>query len=176
MADRYKRSNKKRINYNQYITVPKVRLIDESNQQRGIIDTNIAINMAKDVGLDLVEVSPNTDPPVCKIINFGKYRYEKQKQVKKNKKNQHVVNVKEIRIRPNTNEHDLLTKLNKAQQFLLKGDKLKITVLFRGREVERKETVMEMLKKIAEVLSEFSVIDKRPNFEHRRITMILSPK
>ncbi len=98
-----------------------------------------ALNKADDIGLDLVEISPNTNPPVCKILDYGKYIYEKQKLDKKNKKKQHVIHVKEIRVRPNTGDHDLLTKLSRAKKFLEAGDKVKITVMYRGREMARQD-------------------------------------
>ena len=136
----------------------------------------MALDKADRVGLDLVEVSPNTAPPVCKILDYGKFRYEKQKQIKINKKKQHVIQVKEIRLRPNTGDHDLTTKLTKAQQFLLNGDKLKITVMFRGREMSRKEAGIELLERVKDILDEVAKIDKSATLEGRRMSMILSPK
>ncbi len=136
----------------------------------------MALQKADRAGLDLVEVSPNTTPPVCKILDYGKFRYEKQKQIKNNKKKQHVIQVKEIRLRPNTGDHDLTTKLTKAQQFLLNGDKLKITVMFRGREMARKEAGLELLERVKDILDEVAKIDKAATLEGRRMSMILSPK
>ncbi len=136
----------------------------------------MALQKADRAGLDLVEVSPNTTPPVCKILDYGKFRYEKQKQIKNNKKKQHVIQVKEIRLRPNTGDHDLTTKLTKAQQFLLNGDKLKITVMFRGREMARKEAGLELLERVKDILDEVAKIDKSATLEGRRMSMILSPK
>ena len=135
-----------------------------------------AIIKAENAGLDLVEISPNTDPPVCKILDYGKYRYQKQKQVKINKKKQHTVQVKEIRLRPNTGDHDLTTKLMKAQKFLLSGDKLKVTIMFRGREMSRREAGMELLNRVVEILDEIAKIDKSANMEGRRMSIILSPR
>ena len=126
--------------------------------------------------MDLVEISPNVDPPVCKILDFGKFRYEKQKQKKLNKKKQHVVQVKEIRIRPNTGDHDLLTKLNKAQKFIAAGAKLKVTVMFRGREMSRKEAGMALLKRVTDILEDIAKIDKAASLEGRRMSIILSPR
>ena len=126
-----KDKNEPRVN--ELIKVSRVRLIDERGKQAGVVSIKDALSKAEEVGLDLVEISPNVDPPVCKILDFGKYRYEQQKQKKLNKKKQHVIQLKEIRIRPNTGDHDLLTKLNKAQKFISAGAKLKITVMFRGR-------------------------------------------
>ena len=126
--------------------------------------------------MDLVEISPNVDPPVCKILDFGKYRYEQQKQKKLNKKKQHVIQVKEIRIRPNTGDHDLLTKLNKAQKFIASGAKLKITVMFRGREMSRQEAGMDLLKRVTKILEDVAKIDKEASMEGRRMSIILSPR
>ncbi len=126
--------------------------------------------------MDLVEISPNVDPPVCKILDFGKFRYERQKQKKLNKKKQHVIQVKEIRIRPNTGDHDLLTKLNKAQKFIAAGAKLKVTVMFRGREMSRKEAGMDLLKRVTGILEDVAKIDKEASMEGRRMSIILSPR
>jgi translation initiation factor IF-3 len=154
----------------------EVRLIDENGKQCGVVKIEKALEMANVASLDLVEIAANAKPPVCKILNFGKYRYDKERQHKINKKKQHVVNVKEIRLRPNTDKHDLVIKINKAQKFLLKGDKLKITVMFRGREFLRKEAGYNLLNDIKDVLSEISVVDKEPNMQGRRLSLILSPK
>ena len=126
--------------------------------------------------MDLVEISPKIDPPVCKILDFGKFRYERQKQIKLNKKKQHIIQVKEIRIRPNTGDHDLLTKLNKAQKFISGGAKLKITVMFRGREMSRKEAGMALLKRVTDILEDVAKIDKEASMEGRRMSIILSPR
>ena len=135
-----------------------------------------ALNKAEEAGLDLVEISPNVDPPVCKILDFGKYRYEQQKQKKLNKKKQHIVQLKEIRIRPNTGDHDLLTKLNKAQKFIAAGAKLKVTVMFRGREMSRQEAGMVLLKRVTDILEDVAKIDKEASMEGRRMSIILSPR
>ena len=135
-----------------------------------------AIEMANNANLDLVEISPNANPPVCKILDFGKYRFERQKKKKLNKKKQHVVHLKEIRVRPNTGDHDLLTKINKGQKFLLNGDKLKVTVMFRGREMSRKEAGAPLLKKVADILGEIAEIDKDSSLEGRRMSIILRPR
>ncbi len=151
-------------------------LITEQGEQKGIVSIREALSLASESGLDLVEISPNAKPPVCKILDFGKYRFDKQKKQKLNKKKQHVVHVKEIRLRPNTGDHDLITKVNKGQKFLLNGDKLKITVMFRGREMTRKEAGTELLKKVADILAEIAEIDKDSSLEGRRMSMILRPR
>ena len=135
-----------------------------------------ATNKADDVELDLVEISPNTTPPVCKILDYGKYVYEKQKLDKKNKKKQHIIHAKEIRVRPNTGDHDLLTKLSRAKKFLEAGDKVKITVMYRGREMARKDIGINTLNRVVDILDDFAEIDKQANMEGRRLSLILSPK
>ena len=124
----------------------------------------------------MVEISPNAKPPVCKILDFGKYRFERQKKKKLNKKKQHIVHVKEIRIRPNTGDHDLITKVNKGQKFLLNGDKLKITVMFRGREMSRKEAGLALLERVTDILKDIAEIDKDSSLEGRRMSIILRPR
>ena len=140
------------------------------------MNTNEALLKADNARLDLVEVSPNASPPVCKILNYGKYRYDREKQKKNNKKKQHIIHVKEIRLRLNTGDNDLIIKLKKAKKFLENGDKLKITVMFRGREIERKDVGQEMLYKVQELLSEISKVDKEPDLQGKRLSLILSPK
>ncbi len=153
-----------------------MRLIDENGKQYGVVDIEKALELAENASLDLVEIAPDAKPPVCKILNFGKYKYDKEKQKKINKKKQHVVNIKEIRLRPNTDKHDLIIKLNKAQNFLLNGDKLKVTIMFRGREFARKEIGYELLDKVKDILKDISQIDSEPSLSGRRITLVLSPK
>ena len=153
-----------------------MRLIDNEGQQHGVVSFQDALDKAQNVGLDLVEISPNTEPPVCKILDYGKYIYEKQKLEKKNKKKQHVIHVKEIRVRPNTGDHDLLTKLSRAKKFLESGDKVKITVMYRGREMARQDMGVKTLNRVVEILNDFAQIDKHANLEGRRLSLILSPK
>ena len=169
-------SDKNEPRVNDLIRVSRVRLIDEEGNQAGVVSTKDALYKAEQVGLDLVEISPNVDPPVCKILDFGKFRYERQKQKKLNKKKQHIIQVKEIRIRPNTGDHDLLTKLNKAQKFIAAGAKLKVTVMFRGREMARKEAGMDLLKRVTDILEDVAKIDKEASMEGRRMSIILSPR
>ena len=168
--------NKNEPRVNDLIRVARVRLIDEEGNQAGVVSTKDALIKAEQVGLDLVEISPNVDPPVCKILDFGKYRYEQQKQKKLNKKKQHIIQVKEIRIRPNTGDHDLLTKLNKAQKFISAGAKLKVTVMFRGREMSRQGAGMDLLKRVSKILEDVAKIDKEASMEGRRMSIILSPR
>ena len=170
-----KRTSK--YNVNSKIKSSEVRLIDENGNQKGIVSIEKALDLAYDAGLDLIEISPNAKPPVCKILDFGKFKYEIEKQYKINKKKQHVIQVKEIRLRPNTDDHDLLTKLNKGQKFLENGDKLKVTLMFRGREFyNRREAGKEILDRIVEILKDISVVDKPADWQGQRISIILSPK
>ena len=161
---------------NQEIKSDQVRLISSDGEQLGVVPLQEALSKADNVGLDLVEISPNTNPPVCKILDYGKYVYEKQKLDKKNKKKQHVIHVKEIRVRPNTGDHDLLTKLSRAKKFLEAGDKVKITVMYRGREMARQDMGVDTLNRVVDILDEFAEIDKQANMEGRRLSLILSPK
>ncbi len=125
----------------------------------------------------MVEIAPNSKPPVCKILDYGKFLYDIEKQQKLNKKKQHIVHVKEIRFRPNTGEHDLVTKINRGQKFLLNGDKLKVTVMFRGREMRnRQEYGKELLDKVVEILKDISNIDKPADMQGTRLSIVLSPK
>ena len=161
---------------NDQIKSDEIRLIDHEGQQLGVVTFISGLQRAEGVGLDLVEISPNTNPPVCKILDYGKYVYEKQKLEKKNKKKQHVIHVKEIRVRPNTGDHDLLTKLSRAKKFLEAGDKVKITVMYRGREMARQDMGVNTLNRVVEILDDFAQIDKHANLEGRRLSLILSPK
>ena len=160
---------------NENIRAAKVRLIDHNGNQYGIVSIREALDRASELDLDLIELNPDSDPPVCKIIDYGKFRYEQQRQKKLNKKKQHIIHIKEIRVRPNIGEHDLITKLKKGQKFLLNGDKLKITVMFRGREMGRMEDGLNILKEVIEGLSDISKVDKEPSTEGRRISVVLSP-
>ena len=154
-----------------------MRLIDHDNNQKGVLLIEQARDLANQIGLDLVEISPDSTPHVCKILDYGKFLYNIEKQVKLNKKKQHVVHVKEIRIRPNTGDHDLVTKLKRGQKFLENGDKLKVTLMYRGREFfSRKEDGEEILNKVVEILKDISVVDKPADLQGRRISVILSPK
>tara|TARA_Y100000588_G_scaffold378850_1_gene460028 strand:- start:204 stop:725 length:522 start_codon:yes stop_codon:yes gene_type:complete len=161
---------------NHQIKSKKVRLIDETGKVIGIVDIDKALDLANKASLDLVEIASNSDPVVCKILNYGKYRYDKEKQKKINKKKQHVIHVKEIRFRPNVDNHDLIIKLKKAEKFLLNGDKLKVTIMFRGREFSRQEAGYELIQKIKDVLINIANVDQEPNMQGRRLSLVLSPK
>ena len=151
-------------------------LIDSEGEKRGIVDIKSALAIAQQNNLDLVQIAEGKDFPICKILDFSKYLYQKQKKLKKNKKNQHIIHVKEIRLRLNTGEHDLITKLNKAKKFLEEGNKIKFSIMFRGREITRKDSAVEILGQVAQSFDEISVIDKKPSLEGRKMFLILSPK
>ena len=171
------KNKKEKYRVNNRITAKKVRLIDENSKQKGVVSIDDALSLANEAELDLVEISPNSTPPVCKILNYGKFKYEIEKQKKLNKKKQHIIHVKEIRFRPNTGEHDLITKINRGQKFLLNGDKLKVTVMLRGREMYyRKDHAYDLLKNVIEILKDISSVDKPSDLQGRRISIILSPK
>tara|TARA_B100001013_G_scaffold213166_1_gene129746 strand:- start:105 stop:566 length:462 start_codon:yes stop_codon:yes gene_type:complete len=153
-----------------------VRLIDVDGEQLGVVLTSDALDRAEESGLDLMEVAPNSDPPVCKILNYGKLKYEEKKKLQNSKKKQHVIKVKEIRFRPRIGEHDLMTKVNMGRKFLDEGFKLKITLMFRGRELARIDLGKDVMNKVLEKLSDVAEIEKDNPLEGRRMSVILSGK
>ena len=153
-----------------------MRVIDPDGNQVGIIPTYKALATAGDFGLDLVEISPNANPPVCKIMDYGRYKYEQTKKKQEAKKKQSTFQVKEIKIRPKTGEHDLEIKIGHIKKFIGRKDKVKVTVMFRGREIALSELGKDLLKKIAEEVDDIAVVEQYPKFEGRTMMMILSPK
>ncbi len=153
-----------------------MRVIDPDGNQIGIIPTRQALEAADEFGLDLVEVSPNANPPVCKIMDYGRYRYEQTKKKQEAKKKQSTFQVKEIKVRPKTGEHDLQTKIGHIKKFIGRKDKVKVTVIFRGREITLSKFGMALLEKIAEETEEIAMIEQNPKFEGRSLVMILAPK
>lgn len=153
-----------------------MRVIDPDGNQVGIIPTYKALATAGDFGLDLVEISPNANPPVCKIMDYGRYKYEQTKKKQEAKKKQSTFQVKEIKIRPKTGEHDLKIKISHIKKFIGKKDKVKVTVMFRGREISLSELGKNLLEKIAEETDDIAVVEQYPKFEGRTMMMILSPK
>jgi translation initiation factor IF-3 len=151
-------------------------LISETGEQIGIVNIDDAINKAKSVGLDLIEIAPEANPPVCKILDHGKLKYEKKKKRAQNKKKQHVIKLKEIRLRPRIEEHDLMTKLNQGRKFLEDGCKLKVTLMFRGRELARVDLGKVVMEKVIDQLSDIAEIEKDVPLEGRRMSMILNGK
>lgn len=160
---------------NKQIRVPKVRLIDENGSQVGVVPTSEALRKAEIAGLDLVEVVPTAAPPVCKILNYGKFRYDQTKREKESKKAQHQVKVKEIKVKPNINDHDLLTKIKNARGFLEKGNKVKVTCTFRGREMAHPEIGEELVKRVVEELSDTSTLETPLKRMGRFLHIVLAP-
>lgn len=160
---------------NYQIRVPEVRVVASDGEQLGVMATQEAIRIAEEEGFDLVEVSPTSRPPVCRIMDYGKYKYEKNKRERASKKKQHVIQVKEVKFRPKTEEHDYQFKTKHARQFLEKMNKVKFTVIFRGRELDHKELGMKMLKRAAADLEEFGFVERSAMFEGRLMTMIMAP-
>jgi translation initiation factor IF-3 len=165
--------NKQRIN--EMIRAKEVRLIGEKGEQLGIFPLRDALAMARGHELDLVEVAPHADPPVCRLLNYGKYTYERSKKAKEAKKSHKPTEVKEIRLRPKTGEHDINFKINRMRGFLSEGAKVKVRVLFRGREITHPEIAQEMLDSIAAGLEDLAVVEYSPRMEGRSMLMILSP-
>ena len=151
-------------------------MISEDGEQLGVVSIEVALEKAREVGLDLIEVGPNTKPPVCKILDYGKLKYEEKKKQQLSKKKQHVIKVKEIRLRPRIDDHDLMTKLNQGRKFLLDGAKLKVTLMFRGREMARVDLGKLVMEKVLEELSDVAEIEKDIPLEGRRMSMILNAK
>jgi len=165
-----------RLRINTHIQVSPLRVIGAEGEQVGVISRDDAIEMAREVGLDLVEISPTASPPVCKIMDFGKYKYEQKKKTQKAKARQHTVSLKEVRLRPKTDTHDIETKVNRAREFLSEGNRVVFTVIFRGREVTHPEIPREILAKIVEELEDVCKVEKTPSIEGRRMTMVVAPK
>ena len=152
-----------------------MRLIDEGGTHVGVIRTRDALDMARERGLDLVEVQPNAMPPVCRLMDYGKFRYEESRRERESRKRQKIVEVKEVRLRPKIDDHDLETKGRQAQRFLESGDKVKVSVLFRGREIAHQDIGQGLLERMAQQLGPVSVIDQTPHMEGRTMVMLLSP-
>jgi len=161
---------------NQYIKAKEVRVIDPEGNQIGIIPLSRALSAAAEFGLDLVEVSPNADPPVCKIMDYGRYKYEQTKKKQVAKKKQSTFQIKEIKVRPKTGEHDLQVKIGHIRKFLERKDKVKVSVLFRGREITLAERGMELLLRISHEVEDITHVEQEPKFEGRIIVMVLAPK
>ena len=162
--------------FNEFISVPKVRVIDENGENLGVLLTAEAIEQAGEVGLDLVEVSPNADPPVCKILDYGKYKFAAQKKAAEARKNQKTVEVKEIKMRPNIDDHDYETKMKAVRRFFEEGDKVKLTLRFRGREMAHQDLGLKLLWKIRDEVASIAKVESEPSLEGRQMVMILSPR
>jgi translation initiation factor IF-3 len=162
--------------YNQMISVDKVRVIDENGENIGVMYTKEAIEQAAGVGLDLVEVSPNADPPVCKFLDVGKFRYEAQKKANLARKSQKTQEIKEIKMRPNIDDHDYDTKMRSVNKFIGEGDKVKVTLRFRGRELSHQQLGMNLLNRVRDDVAEVAKIEAYPRMEGRQMLMVLAPK
>lgn len=162
------------VRINEDIRADKIRLIDDAGEMRGVMSVREALILAEEAGLDLVEVSPNADPPVCKILDFGKFKYEQQKKAAEARKKQKVIEVKEIKIRPTIEDHDYGVKLRSARKFLENGDKVKVTLRFRGREMSHQELGMDLLRRMKADLADVSKVEQEPKMEGRQVMMVLS--
>ena len=161
---------------NEMIRARQVRVIDDGGQQLGILAVEDALGEARDRGLDLIEVAPQADPPVCRIMDYGKFRYEQQKKEKESQKKSRQVEVKTIRVRPNTDEHDLAYKMRNARKFLEKGRKVKFNVIFRGPELRHTHIGRRQLEYFAQECRDLADVDQSPRMEHRNMTMLLTPR
>ena len=161
---------------NEQIRDKEVRLIGEDGEQLGIVSSRDALKMAEEAGLDLVKIAPTAKPPVCKIVDYGKYKYEQVRKEKEAKKKLKVIDIKEIRLSPNIDTNDLNTKIGAARKFLTKGDRVKITLRFRGREMAHMNNSKHILDDIAQSLSDIAVVEKAPKVEGRSMTMFLTEK
>ena len=161
---------------NDDITVESIRLIDADGEQVGVVSVAEGIDLADEAGLDLVEISPNASPPVCKILDYGKYKYEAQKKANEARKKQKTIDVKEIKMRPGIDEHDYQVKMRSVRKFLDNGDKVKMTIRFRGREMAHQDLGMRVLDRVRDELVEEVKIEQFPKTEGRLMTMVVAPK
>jgi translation initiation factor IF-3 len=161
---------------NEEIRIPQVRLIDQDGEMQGVLPVREAMQRAFAVGLDLVEISPNADPPVCKILDFGKFKYEQQKKRNEAKKKQKVIEIKEIKVRPNIDENDYQVKMRAMKSFIEEGDKVKVTLRFRGREMAHQDIGVRVLERIRAEMDTTSKVEQMPRMENRQMVMVLSPR
>jgi translation initiation factor IF-3 len=162
--------------FNEFITAPKVRVIDQDGENLGVLYTREAMEQAAEVGLDLVEVSPNADPPVAKFLDVGKYKYEAQKKANVARKTQRTQEIKEIKMRPNIDDHDYDTKMKKVNEFIGEGDKVKVTLRFRGRELAHGQLGMRVLQRVQADIAEVAKVEQHPRMEGRQMLMVIAPK
>ena len=172
----FQRKNKPKgpkINYR--ITSPEVQVIDSSGNNLGVLNVNEAINIAKNEELDLIEIAPNARPPVCKVMDIGKFKYDQQKKANKAKKKQKKIELKEIKLRPVTEVHDYTFKIKNAQKFLTKGDKVKFTIKFKGRELQHSHLGNELMDKIKQDMQEIGKVELQPKFDGKQMIMVIQP-
>jgi translation initiation factor IF-3 len=161
---------------NDDIRAPRVRLIDQNGEMQGVMNAQEALQRAYSAGLDLLEISPNADPPVVKILDFGKYKYEQQKKRNEAKKKQKVIEIKEIKVRPNIDENDYQVKMRAMKSFIEEGDKVKVTLRFRGREMAHQEIGIRVLERIRSEMDQMTKVEQMPRMENRQMVMVLSPR
>ncbi|MEM6677912.1 MAG: translation initiation factor IF-3 [Pseudomonadota bacterium] len=161
---------------NRQIRVPQIRLIGADGENVGVVRPEEGVEMAEEVGLDLVEISPNASPPVCKIMDFGKFKYESQKKAAEARKKQKVIEVKEVKFRPNIDTHDYDVKMRSVTKFLGEGDKVKVTLRFRGREMAHQELGRDLLQRVAGDITELGKVESMPKLEGRQMTMVIAPQ
>ena len=161
---------------NEEIRAPQVRLIDQDGEMIGVMSAREALARAYDVGMDLLEISPNAEPPVCKITDFGKFKYEQQKKANEARKRQKVVEIKEIKVRPNIDDHDYEVKMRQMKTFIEEGDKVKVTLRFRGREMAHQDLGAKVLERIRNEMAETVKVESMPRLENRQMIMVLAPK
>ena len=161
---------------NERIRAPEIRLIGADGENVGVVTPERALTMAEEAGLDLVEISPNATPPVCKIMDYGKFKYETQKKEAEARKNQKIIEIKEVKFRPGTDTHDYEVKMRSVQKFLENGDKVKITMRFRGREMAHQHLGMELLAKVKAEFADVAKVESEPRLEGRQMVMVLSPR
>ena len=161
---------------NQRIRVPEIRVVMDNGEQKGIMPTREALALAQELGLDLVEISPRSHPPVCRIMDYGKYKYEQSKKKKQAKKHASTVELKEVKFRPKTEGHDMDFKIKHVRRFLEEGNKCRLVIIFRGREITHPETGIAVLDKVVEATQDIANVEVQPNMEGRRMVMILAPR
>ncbi|MBW0144115.1 translation initiation factor IF-3 [Sphingomicrobium clamense] len=162
--------------YDKFIQAQKVRVIDENGDNLGVMFTREAMEQANDIGLNLVEISPNADPPVAKFLDIGRHKYEAQKKANAKRKAQKTQEIKEIKMRPNIDDHDYQVKMKKVVEFIEKGDKVKLTIRFRGREMAHNQLGMAVLNRVEEDTAEIAKVEQRPRMEGRQMLMVVAPK
>jgi len=166
----------KELRVNEQVRAKKIRLIDQDGNQVGVVPVSEGINAAYEQGLDLVEVAASADPPVCRIMDYGKYKYEQEKSRREAKKQQKTMDVKEVKLRPSIDDHDFKVKRKNARRFLEDGDKVKATIMFRGREIVHSDLGRDLLDRMREDLSDVGSVDQKPNLEGHNMIMVLRPK
>ncbi|MBI4643970.1 MAG: translation initiation factor IF-3 [Deltaproteobacteria bacterium] len=167
---------KQRVRINEQIKVPEIRLIGADGAQVGVMPVKEALAMAAEANLDLVEVAPQANPPVCRIMDYGKYKYQQSKKQQEARRRQTTIQVKEIKVRPKIEVHDMAFKMKNARRFLGEGDKVKISVIFRGREIAHTDRGFRLLAQISETLADIATVEQHPKLEGRNLSMIVTPK